>query len=163
MDATVPARSGARRRIPALAGFALAVWWSAAACNGSADPRFAATSTPEALKERPRAERPPGHGDELIVGLPKTGPAEEPPDGVPLATDRQGLLKAGWLALEEGRLDEALSIAEVLLLVYDAKDPESRELRGRCLEALGDKDAAREELHACCEAGRHSCCAVAGR
>jgi hypothetical protein len=160
LAATDSDREAARRRAVVLAGFALAVWWAAASCNGPAAPLPVAASAPA---EEFRAKRPPGHGDELLVGLPATGPAPRPPAGSELDTDRPGLLEAGWLALEERRLDEALSIAEVLLLVHGAHDPEARELRGRCLEALDDGDPAREDLAACCAAGRHSCCAPGAR
>jgi hypothetical protein len=75
--------------------------------------------------------------------------------------DRDGLLQAGRTALAGGRLDEASSIAEVLLLVHGAADPEARELRGRCLSALGEAEAAREEFAACCDAGHGPCCEAA--
>jgi hypothetical protein len=160
VSAPEPGHEAIRRRPGVPAGFALALWWVAASCNGPAATLRAPAPAPEA--EGP-ASLPPGHGDELLAGLPATGPTAAHPAGEGLATDRPGLLKAGRLALEERRLDEALSIAEVLLLVHGAGDPEARELRGRCLEASGDGDAAREELAACCAAGRRSCCAAGGR
>lgn len=160
MAAPEPVRRVKGGRCRLVQGFALAAWWVAASCNGPAATLPAAAP---AQAEELRTTHPAGHGDELLVGLPATGPAVPLPAAGELDTDRPGLLQAGRLALEERRLDEALSIAEVLLLVHGAEDPEARELRGRCLEAIGEGAAAREELAACCATGRRSCCAAGGR
>jgi len=128
-----------------------------AACGPAAPAPSSAVA--EAAAE-PAPESPPGHGDELLPGLAGIGRGRAVPQRERLATDREGMLRAGRAALDDGRPGEALSITEVLLLVHGAEDPEARELRGRCLEALGDEPAAREEFSACCAAGRDACCAA---
>ncbi len=142
-----------RNRAPV--SFFLAASFAATACNGSATPH-----QPVAPASAKRADpvAPPGHGDELLPGLPGIAPAAGAPATDALPTDRDGLLRAGREALAQGRLDEALSIAEVLLLVQGTGDLEARELRGRCLAASGDDAAAREEFSACCAAGHTPCC-----
>lgn len=140
------------------------LWCAVAACGGRSVPPPPPPVEPPVARAEPAAgqaaEPPPGHGAEMIPGMadgagPGPGSAREA-----MATDREGLLRAGRRALVELRPSDALSIAEVLLLVHGDDDPEARELRGRSLRALGDLEAAAEEFAACCEAGRQPCCAA---
>jgi hypothetical protein len=103
----------------------------------------------------PPAEGPRG---ELLSGELGSGSRTGWSEGeIPENADREQLLAAARRALEEDRVDEAVSISDVLV-VLDPEDVESLELRARCLDRAGDEEAARDDLRRCCELGRESCC-----
>ena len=97
-----------------------------------------------------------GPGGEMIPGLALPAPIE----GAKTAPDeasREQLLEDLELALREGRTGDAVSIADVLI-VLDAEDATAIEQRARALELQGDEDGAAADRKRCCELGRASCC-----
>ncbi|MFO8073332.1 MAG: tetratricopeptide repeat protein [Polyangia bacterium] len=129
-----------------------------ASCGGAGRGGAAAESPGRHALDGYRAPTAEGPRGELLSGELGSGSPESWSEGeIPENADRQQLLAAGRRALEEGRVDEAVSIADVLV-VLDSEDAESLELRARCLKRAGDSEAAREDLERCCDLGRESCC-----
>jgi Flp pilus assembly protein TadD len=101
-------------------------------------------------------------GGEMIQGLSVPSLAVlDAPDGKPTGAaptrDRNDLLETARAAFDGRRFDEAVSTADVILLLYPG-DPEAQEIRGRALVDQGDAEGGRADLAACCGAGRASCC-----
>jgi hypothetical protein len=97
-----------------------------------------------------------GPGGEMIPGLALPTKLEGSGD-IPPGADREDLLKALRRALDEGRSADAVSIADVLL-VLDPSDAEALELRARGLELQGDATGAADDRKRCCDLGRAACC-----
>ena len=103
-----------------------------------------------------------GPSGELLSGLaapPPVGEADNVPDGIlePGATGRNDLLVAARKALSQNRAQDAVAIADVLVLTNPG-DMEVLELRGRALIAQGNEEDGRGDLAKCCAAGAKSCC-----
>jgi hypothetical protein len=101
-------------------------------------------------------------GGEMIMGLsvPRIADMEDAKaDPVKAASemDRDDILARADEAMKAGRVDEAVSFGDVLLLMFPS-DPEALEIRGRALMEQGDEDGGRSDLIRCCESGRESCC-----
>ena len=140
-----------RRPLAALL-LAGAVW---PGCHGAAPPPSGAADGRSAAEEAP-APPAASPGGEIVSGLAAPSGVDGRA-GFDANAGRVELLAAAREALAERRLDEALSIAEVTILLHGG-DAEARELRGLVLEARKEADAAREDFAACCDAGRRTCC-----
>ncbi len=112
----------------------------------------------------PRGEALPeeGPGGEMILGLsvPSVALPGEKKSGREIkapSRDRNDLIKEARGALDENRVDEAVSFADVLILLYPG-DPEATEIRGRALLLQGDSEGGKQDLKTCCKTGRSSCC-----
>jgi hypothetical protein len=80
-----------------------------------------------------------------------------PGETVPLSKNRTDLIDFARKSLNKNSLNEAISFADVLLLM-NPKDLEAMEIRGIAQNKKGDKEAGNADLDACCKSGRISCC-----
>ncbi len=130
-------------------------------CNGTSPvaETISSSQPDEKIKKTDQRKAPPG---EMLLGLaalPPEGDAGIAPDGIlePGATGRNDLLVAARKALSQNRAQDAVAIADVLVLLNPG-DMEVLELRGRALIAQGNKEDGLRDLDRCCAAGAKSCC-----
>jgi hypothetical protein len=99
-----------------------------------------------------------GPDGEMIPGMFKKGDGFVKSDeGASLPEGKIGLMKAARSALKSGRIDEAVAIADTLVILH-ADDAEILELRATVLDQKGDGEQAKIDFARCCELGRQSCC-----
>ncbi len=130
-------------------------------CNGSS-PVAETISNSQPDEKIEKTDLREGPSGELLSGLvapPLVGEIGNAPDGIleEGATGRNDLLDATKKALSQNRAQDAVAIADVLVLTNPG-DMEVLELRGRALIAQGNEEDGRGDLKKCCEAGRKSCC-----
>jgi len=113
----------------------------------------------EKIEKTDLREGPSGEMLSGLVAPPPVGEMGKAPDGIlePGATGRNDLLDAARKALLQNRAQDAVAIADVLVLTNPG-DMEVLELRGRALIEQGNEEDGRGDLKRCCATGRKSCC-----
>ncbi len=144
-----------------MAGMGLLLICLCLGCNGSS-PVAETISNSQPDEKIEKTDLHEGPSEELLSGLaalPPAGGVGNAPDGIlePGATGRNDLLDAARKALSQNRAQDAVAIADVLVLTNPG-DMEVLELRGRALIAQGNEEDGRRDLERCCAAGAKSCC-----
>jgi hypothetical protein len=97
-----------------------------------------------------------GPDGEIIPGIEPPMAAVAKGD-IPADATRDDLVEAGRRAIEKGRHDDALAIADVMI-VLDQSDAEAFALRARAWELKGAADEAAADRKRCCDLGGAGCC-----
>lgn len=83
--------------------------------------------------------------------------AKEDAGEAQIPVGRDDLLSMARNALKDGRVDDALSFVDVLVVLHP-DDPELLELRGTILMQDKQVEDAMADFDRCCAKGRKSCC-----